>query len=198
MRHPEMILFGEDVAAKGGVYGVTRGLRTRFGAGAGLQHAARRADDPRPRARRRAGGLVPIPEIQFLAYLHNAEDQLRGEAATLSFFSGGAVSQPMVVRIAGLGYQKGFGGHFHNDNASPCFATSPGWSSPRRRAADDAAAMLRTCVAAAQVDGTVCVFLEPIALYHTATSTRRVTGSWLAPSLRRSRADRLGTDSPCR
>ena len=39
-------------------------------------------------------GLVPIPEIQYLAYLHNAEDQLRGEAASLSFFSNGAVHQP--------------------------------------------------------------------------------------------------------
>jgi 2-oxoisovalerate dehydrogenase E1 component len=55
-------------------------------------------------------GLLPIPEIQFLAYLHNAEDQLRGEAATLSFFSDGQYTNPMVVRIAGLGYQRGFGG----------------------------------------------------------------------------------------
>ena len=32
---------------------------------------------------------------------------------------------------------------------------------------DDAASMLRTCIAAAKTDGSVCVFLEPIALYHT-------------------------------
>ena len=32
-------------------------------------------------------GILPIPEIQFLAYVHNAEDQIRGEAATLPFFS---------------------------------------------------------------------------------------------------------------
>jgi 2-oxoisovalerate dehydrogenase E1 component len=62
-------------------------------------------------------GFCPMPEIQFLAYLHNAEDQLRGEAATLPFFSNGQFSNPMVLRIAGLGYQKGFGGHFHNDNS---------------------------------------------------------------------------------
>ena len=71
---------------------------------------------------------MPIPEIQYLAYLHNAEDQLRGEAASLSFFSNGQYRNPLVVRIAGYGYQKGFGGHFHNDNARrPCCATSPGW-----------------------------------------------------------------------
>ena len=70
-------------------------------------------------------GLVPIPEIQYLAYLHNAEDQLRGEAASLSFFSNGQYRNGMVVRIAGYGYQKGFGGHFHNDDAVACCATSP-------------------------------------------------------------------------
>jgi len=56
-------------------------------------------------------------EIQYLAYLHNAEDQIRGEAASLRFFSNATFTNPMVVRVAGLGYQKGFGGHFHNDDA---------------------------------------------------------------------------------
>ena len=49
-------------------------------------------------------------QIQYLAYLHNAEDQLRGEAATLSFFSNARLSNPCLVRVAGLAYQKGFGG----------------------------------------------------------------------------------------
>ena len=39
-------------------------------------------------------GLLPVPEIQYLAYLHNAEDQLRGEAASLRFFSNGTFTQP--------------------------------------------------------------------------------------------------------
>ena len=38
-----------------------------------------------------------ILEIQFLAYLHNAEDQLRGEAATLAFFSDGHFTNPMIL-----------------------------------------------------------------------------------------------------
>ena len=45
---------------------------------------------------------------------------------------------------------------------------------------DDAAAMLRTCVAAAKVDGSVCVFLEPIALYHTRDLYEEGDGLWLA------------------
>src|SRR4029078_10524690 len=112
-------------------------------------------------------GFLPVPEIQYLAYLHNAEDQLRGEAATLQFFSQGQYRNGMVVRIAGYGSQKGFGGHLHKDATVAAPAHIPGLviASPARP--DDAAAMLRTCVAAAKVDGSVCSFLEPIPLYHT-------------------------------
>jgi 2-oxoisovalerate dehydrogenase E1 component len=45
---------------------------------------------------------------------------------------------------------------------------------------DDAAAMLETCVAAAKVDGSVCAFLEPIALYHTRDLYEDGDGLWLA------------------
>lgn len=120
------IVFGEDVARKGGVYGVTRGLQRDFGAarvfdtildeqtilgialGAGL------------------AGLLPIPEIQYLAYLHNALDQIRGEGATLEFFSTGQYRNPAVLRVAGYGYQRGFGGHFHNDNSVAALLDIPG------------------------------------------------------------------------
>ena len=100
-------------------------------------------------------GLIPIPEIQYLAYLHNAEDQLRGEGATLSFFSSRPVPQPDGASGSpGLAYQKGFGGHFHNDNAVAVLRDIPGLVVACPARADDAAALLRTCVAAAAADGT--------------------------------------------
>ena len=40
--------------------------------------------------------------------------------------------------------------------------------------------MLRTCVAAAKVDGSVCVFLEPIALYHARDLHEEGDGQWTA------------------
>jgi 2-oxoisovalerate dehydrogenase E1 component len=86
----------------------------------------------------------------------------------------------MVVRVAGYAYQKGFGGHFHNDNAVGALRDIPGLviASPSRP--DDAAAMLRTCLAAAAEDGSVCVFLEPIALYHTRDLHDDGDGGWLS------------------
>jgi 2-oxoisovalerate dehydrogenase E1 component len=165
-RYPEALLFGEDIAIKGGVYGVTRGLHARFGAGRVFDTLLDETSILGLALGSAVSGFLPIPEIQYLAYLHNAEDQLRGEAATLQFFSQGRYRNGMVIRIAGYGYQRGFGGHFHNDDAVGVLRDIPGLviASPSRP--DDAAAMLATCAASALVDGSVCVFLEPIALYH--------------------------------
>ncbi|WP_347351443.1 thiamine pyrophosphate-dependent enzyme [Intrasporangium sp.] len=178
---PEMLVFGEDVAVKGGVYGVTRGLRRAFGAARVFDTILDEQSVLGIGLGTGVSGMLPVPEIQYLAYLHNAEDQVRGEAATLSFFSLGQYTNPMVVRIAGLGYQKGFGGHFHNDDAVGVLRDIPGLVIAVPARPDDAAAMLRTCLAAARVDGSVCVFLEPIALYHTRDLHTDGDERWLAP-----------------
>jgi 2-oxoisovalerate dehydrogenase E1 component len=176
----EVVAFGEDVGRKGGVYGVTRGLARRFGAGRVFDTLLDEQSILGLGLGAGLSGLLPVPEIQYLAYLHNAEDQLRGEAASMQFFSAGQYRNPMVVRVAGLAYQKGFGGHFHNDNAVGVLRDIPGLVVAVPARAQDAAPMLRTCLAAAHVDGTVCVFLEPIALYHTRDLHQPGDGGWLS------------------
>ena len=178
---PGMLVFGEDVARKGGVYGVTRGLAGRFGASRVFDSLLDEQSILGVALGAGLAGLLPVPEIQYLAYFHNAADQIRGEAATLPFFSSGQYRNPMVVRIAGLAYQKGFGGHFHNDNAVAALRDIPGLVIACPARPDDAAAMLRTCLASAQEDGSVCVFLEPIALYHERDLHAAGDGGWLAP-----------------
>jgi 2-oxoisovalerate dehydrogenase E1 component len=180
-RYPEMLAFGEDVGRKGGVYGLTRGLSRRFGAGRVFDTLLDEQSILGLGLGAGLSGLLPVPEIQYLAYLHNAEDQLRGEAASMQFFSAGQYRNPMVVRVAGLAYQRGFGGHFHNDNAVGVLRDIPGLVIAVPSRAQDAAAMLRSCLAAASVDGTVSVFLEPIALYHTRDLYQPGDGGWLSP-----------------
>jgi 2-oxoisovalerate dehydrogenase E1 component len=181
LAEPDALLFGEDVARKGGVYGVTKNLLDRFGA---ERVADTLLDETSILGLGLGAGLagkLPIPEIQYLAYLHNAEDQLRGEAATMQFFSQGAYRNPMVVRVAGLAYQQSFGGHFHNDNSVAVLRDVPGLVLAVPARPSDAATMLRSCVASAAVDGSVCVFLEPIALYHTRDLYEQGDNEWLAP-----------------
>ena len=179
--HPEALVFGEDVAVKGGVYGVTRGLQKRFG--------GRRVFDTLLDEQTILGvalgtalaGFVPIPEIQYLAYLHNAEDQLRGEAATLAFFSDGQYRNGMVVRVPGLAYQKGFGGHFHNDNSLAVLRDVPGLVLAVASHPAEAPGLLRGCFDLARREGRVCVFVEPIARYHTRDLLEDGDGGWTAP-----------------
>lgn len=178
--HPETLLFGEDVAVKGGVYGVTRGLRKRFGGQRVFDTLLDEQTILGTALGTALAGFVPIPEIQYLAYLHNAEDQLRGEAASLAFFSAGQYRNGMVVRVAGLAYQRGFGGHFHNDNSVAVLRDIPGIVLAVPSHPADAPGLLRTCVRLAR-EGRVCVFLEPIARYHSRDLHEAGDGLWTAP-----------------
>jgi 2-oxoisovalerate dehydrogenase E1 component len=176
--HPDVVVAGEDVGRKGGVYGVTQRLQDRFG--------PRRVIDTLLDEQSILGlaiglahnGFTPIPEIQFLAYYHNAEDQIRGEAATLPFFSRGQFTNPMVVRIASLGYQRGFGGHFHNDNSIAVLRDVPGLVVACPSNGHDASLMLREAVRLAREEQRIVAFLEPIALYMTTDLHEPGDGGW--------------------
>ena len=180
-KYPETLLFGEDVAQKGGVYTVTKGLHKAF-KGSRVFNTLLDETMILGLAQGYANlGMLPLPEIQYLAYFHNACDQIRGEAASLQFFSNNQYRNPMVVRIAGLGYQRGFGGHFHNDNSITALRDIPGLVVGCPSRGDDAAMMLRTLAALAKVDGRVTAFLEPIALYMTKDLYEPGDGQWLFP-----------------
>ena len=180
LRRDEAVVFGEDVGRKGGVYHVTAGLQEAFGA---LRVFDTLLDETTVLGVAQGlglRGLLPVPEIQYLAYLHNAIDQLRGEAGTTGFLSASQFATPMVLRIASFAYQHGIGGHFHNDNAVAALREIPGVviGVPARGA--DAARMLRGAMAMAHVDGRVVCLLEPIALYHTKDLYEDGDGRWLS------------------
>ncbi|MGI9629193.1 MAG: thiamine pyrophosphate-dependent enzyme [Longimicrobiales bacterium] len=165
-RRPEVVVFGEDVGKKGGVYYVTAGLQKAFGTGRVFDTQLDETSILGLAQGLGLAGQLPVPEIQYLAYIHNALDQVRGEACSTGFFSTGQFSNPMVIRIAGLAYQKGFGGHFHNDNSIGGLRDIPGLIMAVPSRGDDAVRMLRGCIATARECGRVVAFIEPIALYH--------------------------------
>jgi 2-oxoisovalerate dehydrogenase E1 component len=155
------------------------GCRSTFGISAGVRHAARRDLDPRARAGRgaardaaRSRRSSTSPTCTTRSTSSAARRARRRSSPT------GSSRTPMVVRIAGLAYQKGFGGHFHNDHAIGALRDIPGLVVAVPARGDDAARMLRGCLAMAATDGRVVAFVEPIALYHErdlyATGRRRL------------------------
>jgi len=179
LEFPEVVMMGEDIGRKGGVYGVTQKLCDRFGSNRMIDTLLDEQSILGLAIGMAHNGFIPMPEIQFLAYLHNAEDQLRGEAATLPFFSNGQFTNPMVLRIAGFGYQKGFGGHFHNDNSLAVLRDIPGIVIACPSHGADAAMMLRTCVKLAREEQRVVVVVEPIALYPMRDLHEDKDGGWM-------------------
>ncbi|GAA2867796.1 MFS transporter [Actinoplanes cyaneus] len=176
---PHLRIFGPGTT-RGGRHGVTAGLRERGGD---------RVFDTLPDATSVIGlalgaglaGLLPVPELTGLADLHNGENQVRVEAATMSFLSSGAYRNPLVLRIPALADPYGIGGPLANDNSLAVLRDIPGLVVAAPARAQDAAPMLRTCLAAAEVDGSVCVFLEPAALYQTRDLYQQGDNEWLAP-----------------
>ena len=98
---PNVLLFGEEVGAFGGCFGVTAGMFDEFGdkrvrdtpisEGAIIGAAVGSA----------ATGLRPIAELMFCDFLTVGMDQLVNQAAKMRYMFGGKISMPMVVRLPG-------------------------------------------------------------------------------------------------
>jgi hypothetical protein len=119
---------------------VTAGLQKRFGTGRVMDTLLDETTILGVAQGAALAGFLPVPEIQYLAYVHNAVDQLRGEAASLQFFSAGQFRNPMVVRMAGSPTRRGSAGTSTTTTPSGGCGTSRGscWRRPPggRRGAD--------------------------------------------------------------
>jgi pyruvate/2-oxoglutarate/acetoin dehydrogenase E1 component len=94
---PQTILYGEDVAIPGGVFGVTRGLRDTFG--------SRVFDTPISESAILGSalgaamfGLRPIVEIMWVDFTLVALDQIVNQMANVRYVSRGALTAPVVIR----------------------------------------------------------------------------------------------------
>lgn len=102
--NPNIVLFGEDVGAFGGCFGVSAGMFDEFG-------PERVRDTPISEGAiigcavgAAATGLRPIAELMFCDFLTVGMDQLVNQAAKMRYMFGGKISMPMVVRLpAGAG-----------------------------------------------------------------------------------------------
>jgi acetoin:2,6-dichlorophenolindophenol oxidoreductase subunit beta len=141
-RDERVVVFGEDVAAAGGAFGVTRGLLDRFG-------ALRVRDTPISEngivglaVGSAAVGLRPVAEIMFMDFALLAMDQIVNQAAKYRYFSGHAL--PLVVRTTcGAGGQHGAQ---HSQSLEGWFAQVPGLKVVMPADAADAKGLLKSAI----------------------------------------------------
>jgi 2-oxoisovalerate dehydrogenase E1 component len=160
---PSIVLVGQDIGKKGGNYGVTDNLQKKFGQWRVRDTLLDETTILGIGCGFSLNGLLPVVEICYLAYIHNAIDQLRGEAATMSFFSNKQYKNGFIIRVAGGGLTE-FGGHYHNENSLACLLDIPGIVVLYPSNGPDYVRYFRKCRDLCQ-EGRVVVIVEPIKAY---------------------------------
>ncbi|ADD29072.1 alpha-ketoacid dehydrogenase subunit beta [Meiothermus ruber] len=158
-RDERVMLLGEDVGKRGGVFLATEGLQQKYGPDRVMDTPLSEAAIIGAAVGLAAHGMRPVAEIQFADYVFPGIDQLFSQAAKLRYRSGGQFSAPMVVRMPTGGGVKG--GHHHSQSPEAHFAHTAGLKVIVVSTPYDAKGLLK---AAIRNDDPV-VFMEPKRLY---------------------------------
>lgn len=185
-RDPRVVLLGEDVGKRGGVFLATEGLFARYGPDRVIDTPLSEAAIVGAAVGMAAHGLRPVAEIQFSDYIYPGFDQLVSQAAKLRYRSGGQFFAPLVVRMPAGGGVKG--GHHHSQNPETHFVHTPGLKVVYPSSPADAKGLLSTAIR----DDDPVVFMEPKRLYR-ALKEPVPDGDYLLP-LGQARVRREGDD----
>ncbi|MDQ2861092.1 MAG: alpha-ketoacid dehydrogenase subunit beta, partial [Pseudomonadota bacterium] len=185
--NPRMVLFGEDVGAKGGVHGVTLGLQEKHGAARVFDTSLSEEGIVGRAVGMALAGLMPVPEIQFRKYADPAAEQI-ADCGTLRWRTRNRFAAPMVVRMP-VGFFK-CGDPWHSQTDEVRFVHAPGWKVAVPSNAQDAVGLLR---AALRGDDPV-MFLEHRAMLDGAWARRPYPGDDFAVEFGKARTTMAGED----
>jgi 2-oxoisovalerate dehydrogenase E1 component beta subunit len=143
-RDESVVVLGEDVGKKGGVFLATDGLYDEFGGDRVLDTPLSESMIVGVSIGAAIAGLRPVPEIQFADFIFPAFNQILSEAARMRFRSNGAFSCPMTLRAP---YGGGVhGALYHSQSVEAFFAHIPGLKVVIPSTPYDARGLLRTSI----------------------------------------------------
>ena len=162
-RDERVLVMGEDVGRKGGVFGATDGLYARFGEARVLDTPLAESGIVGIAIGAALNGLIPIAEIQFADFIHPAFDQIVSEAARTRYRSNGDWSVPIVIRAPfGGGVH---GGLYHSQSVEAFYAHVPGLKVVVPSTPADAHGLLKSAIR----DPDPVLFLEHKKVYRLVT-----------------------------
>ncbi|GAA4158098.1 alpha-ketoacid dehydrogenase subunit beta [Gryllotalpicola daejeonensis] len=161
---PDVVVFGEDIGALGGVFRVTDGLAAEFGDGRVWDCPAAESGIVGTAIGMAEYGMRPVVEMQFDAFAYPAFQQIASHLAKMGSRTKGRMRLPVVVRIP---YAGGIGGvEHHSDSSEAYWTATPGLTVVTPSNPSDAYSMLREAIAS---DDPV-IFLEPKSRYWASES----------------------------
>ena len=153
-RDSRVIIMGEDIGARGGVFLATDGFEAEFGEDRVIDTPLAESSIVGIALGAAMNGMRPIAEIQFADFIFPTFNQLLGEAARARYGTEGAVSVPMVVRSPYGGGVRG--GLYHSQSPEAYFAHTPGLKVVTPATPYDAKGLLKSAIR----DDDPVVFLE--------------------------------------
>jgi 2-oxoisovalerate dehydrogenase E1 component beta subunit len=139
-----VLILGEDVGARGGVFRATAGFLDEFGEQRVIDTPLAESSIVGMAIGMALHGLLPVAEIQFADFIHPAFDQLVSEAARLRYRSNGDFGVPMVVRAP---YGGGVhGALYHSQSIEAFYGHVPGLKVVTPSTPHDAKGMLRAAI----------------------------------------------------
>ena len=161
-RDPNVVLLGEDVGVKGGVFGASKGLLERFGPLRVLDTPVSEIAIAGASIGAAMMGLRPVAEFQFADYMHPAYDQIVNQAATMRWRSVGGFGVPAVFRAPFGGGVKG--GVYHSQSMEAAYCHVPGLKIVVPATPADGKGLLKAAIR----DDDPVVFFEPKRAYRLA------------------------------
>ncbi|GHF59150.1 2-oxoisovalerate dehydrogenase E1 component beta subunit [Deinococcus metalli] len=161
-RDHRVVLFGEDVGARGGVFMATAGLQARFGRERVFDTPLSEASIVGAAVGMAARGLRPVAEIQFADYMGPGFDQIISQAAKLRYRSGGQFTCPLVIRTPSGGGVKG--GHHHSQSPEAYYTHTPGLKVVMPSTPYDAKGLLKAAIRGEDP----VIYFEPKRLYRAS------------------------------
>jgi 2-oxoisovalerate dehydrogenase E1 component beta subunit len=160
-RDARVLVLGEDVGIKGGVFGATDGFYAEFGEARVLDTPLAESAIVGAAIGMAANGLIPIAEIQFSDFIHPAFNQIVSEAARMRYRSNGAFGCPIVIRAPYGGGVEVHGGLYHSQSIEAFYTHVPGLKVVTPYTPYDAKGLLKAAVR----DPDPVLFLEHKRLY---------------------------------
>ncbi|HLV11770.1 MAG TPA: alpha-ketoacid dehydrogenase subunit beta [Trueperaceae bacterium] len=158
-RDERVVVIGEDVGKRGGVFLATDKLFDKYGPDRVIDSPLSEAAIIGAALGMAVYGIRPVAEIQFADYVFPGFDQLVSQVAKVRYRSGGAFAAPLVVRMPSGGGVRG--GHHHSQNPDAHFVHTAGLKVVYPSTPADSAGLLRAAIR----DDDPVVVMEPKRLY---------------------------------